>query len=82
MIIVTRIDFRNPTSAVTGVSAGWAGAGGPVMRDTIFRVGGALSEGQEGAVIRTIQHSFLVSADMVRSRDGRSKQEHAHVSNK
>ncbi|KAG2490499.1 hypothetical protein HYH03_011122 [Edaphochlamys debaryana] len=40
------------------------GAGGPVMRDTITRVAAALSEGQEGAVERTLRASFLVSADM------------------
>lgn len=37
------------------------------MRDTIFRVGKLLAEGQEGATVRTIQRSFLVSADMVRA---------------
>ena len=37
-----------------------AGAGGPVMRDTIHRVAGALSEGRPDAVLRAIQNSFLV----------------------
>ena len=41
-----------------------AGAGGPVMHDTIHRVATILSQGQEGAVQRAIQNSFLVSADM------------------
>ena len=41
-----------------------AGAGGPVMRDTITRVAGVLSGGSEGAVVRALQSSFLVSADM------------------
>ncbi len=41
-----------------------AGAGGPVMHDTIHRVANILSKGQEGAVQRAIQNSFLVSADM------------------
>eukprot|EP00199_Chlamydomonas_sp_CCMP681_P000378 CAMPEP_0119116542 /NCGR_PEP_ID=MMETSP1180-20130426/52340_1 /TAXON_ID=3052 ORGANISM="Chlamydomonas cf sp, Strain CCMP681" /NCGR_SAMPLE_ID=MMETSP1180 /ASSEMBLY_ACC=CAM_ASM_000741 /LENGTH=537 /DNA_ID=CAMNT_0007105703 /DNA_START=126 /DNA_END=1739 /DNA_ORIENTATION=- len=40
------------------------GAGGPVMRDTIRRVAGALAGGQEGAVERATLSSFLVSADM------------------
>ena len=40
------------------------GAGGPVMHDTIHRVANILSKGQEGAVQRAIQNSFLVSADM------------------
>ena len=40
------------------------GAGGPVMKDTIHRIAGILSQGQEGAVQRAIQNSFLVSADM------------------
>eukprot|EP00195_Chlamydomonas_chlamydogama_P003838 CAMPEP_0202920920 /NCGR_PEP_ID=MMETSP1392-20130828/77107_1 /ASSEMBLY_ACC=CAM_ASM_000868 /TAXON_ID=225041 /ORGANISM="Chlamydomonas chlamydogama, Strain SAG 11-48b" /LENGTH=522 /DNA_ID=CAMNT_0049614441 /DNA_START=192 /DNA_END=1760 /DNA_ORIENTATION=- len=40
------------------------GAGGPVMRDTIKRVAAALSNGEEGAVERTLVSSFLVSADM------------------
>ena len=34
------------------------------MQDTITRVASSLSQGQEGAVQRTIQNSFLVSADM------------------
>ncbi len=37
-----------------------AGAGGPIMRDTIHRVAGALSEGRPDAVLRAIQNSFLV----------------------
>ena len=37
-----------------------AGAGGPVMRDAIHRVAGALSEGRPDAVVRAIQNSFLV----------------------
>lgn len=41
-----------------------AGAGGPVMMDTISRVTGALAAGQEGALQRALQASFLVSADM------------------
>lgn len=40
------------------------GAGGPVMRDTITRVARALSQGEEGAIERTLRQSFLVSADM------------------
>ncbi|KAK9836496.1 hypothetical protein WJX74_001703 [Apatococcus lobatus] len=40
------------------------GAGGPVMRDTITRVASVLGEGSEGAVVRALQSSFLVSADM------------------
>ncbi|MEW5302062.1 MAG: hypothetical protein WDW36_004872 [Sanguina aurantia] len=40
------------------------GAGGPVMRDAITRVASSLSEGQEGAVERSLRNSFLVSADM------------------
>lgn len=39
-------------------------AGGPVMRDAITRVASSLSEGQEGAVERSLRNSFLVSADM------------------
>lgn len=34
------------------------------MHDTIHRVANILSKGQEGAVQRAIQNSFLVSADM------------------
>lgn len=34
------------------------------MKDTIHRIAGILSQGQEGAVQRAIQDSFLVSADM------------------
>lgn len=34
------------------------------MKDTIHRIASVLSEGQEGAVQRAIQNSFLVSADM------------------
>ena len=34
------------------------------MHDTIHRVASILSQGQEGAVQRAIQNSFLVSADM------------------
>ncbi|KAK9867959.1 hypothetical protein WJX84_005015 [Apatococcus fuscideae] len=45
-------------------SASAQGAGGPVMRDTITRVAGVLSGGSEGAVVRALQSSFLVSADM------------------
>ncbi|KAL3153468.1 hypothetical protein ABBQ38_011801 [Trebouxia sp. C0009 RCD-2024] len=45
-------------------SASAQGAGGPVMKDTIHRIAGILSQGQEGAVQRAIQNSFLVSADM------------------
>ncbi|DBB11140.1 TPA: hypothetical protein ACH3X3_006599 [Trebouxia sp. C0006] len=45
-------------------SASAQGAGGPVMHDTIHRVANILSKGQEGAVQRAIQNSFLVSADM------------------
>ena len=41
-----------------------AGAGGPVMRDTITRVASVLGQGSEGAVVRALQSSFLVSADM------------------
>jgi aspartyl aminopeptidase len=40
------------------------GAGGPVMRDTITRVARALSGGEADAVERSMQASFLVSADM------------------
>jgi hypothetical protein len=40
------------------------GAGGPVMRDTVKRVARALSDGEEGAVERSMRASFLVSADM------------------
>ena len=43
---------------------GITGAGGPVMMDTISRVTGALAAGQEGALQRALQASFLVSADM------------------
>lgn len=34
------------------------------MRDSITRVASSLSEGQEGAVERSLRNSFLVSADM------------------
>lgn len=34
------------------------------MKDTIHRIAGILSQGQEGSVQRAIQNSFLVSADM------------------
>lgn len=34
------------------------------MRDAITRVASSLSEGQEGAVERSLRNSFLVSADM------------------
>lgn len=34
------------------------------MHDTIHRVANILSKGQEGAVQRAVQNSFLVSADM------------------
>jgi len=40
------------------------GAGGPVMLDTIRRVAGTLGAGQEGAVERAMQRSFVVSSDM------------------
>ena len=40
------------------------GAGGPVMMDTIQRVTTCLSAGEEGAVVRALQRSFCVSADM------------------
>uniref|UniRef100_A0A7S1SPJ3 aspartyl aminopeptidase n=1 Tax=Tetraselmis chuii TaxID=63592 RepID=A0A7S1SPJ3_9CHLO len=40
------------------------GAGGPVMLDTIKRVATVLGEQQEGVVVRALQRSFLVSADM------------------
>ena len=54
-------------------SASAQGAGGPVMRDAIFRAARALATGdkggdareeEEGAVVRALQASFLVSADM------------------
>ena len=46
-------------------AAAGAGAGGPVMRDTITRVTQAFSSGSDAeAVMRAIQASFLVSADM------------------
>jgi aspartyl aminopeptidase len=46
-------------------SASAQGAGGPVMRDTLFRLARALAgPGEEGAAVRSIQASFLVSADM------------------
>jgi aspartyl aminopeptidase len=46
-------------------SASAQGAGGPVMRDTLFRLARCLAgPGAEGAAIRTLQSSFLVSADM------------------
>ncbi|KAK9824222.1 hypothetical protein WJX72_008629 [[Myrmecia] bisecta] len=45
-------------------SASAQGAGGPVMRDTITRVAASLAQGEEGAVVRALQQSFLVSADM------------------
>ncbi len=35
-----------------------------MMMDTISRVTAALAEGQEGALQRALQASFLVSADM------------------
>ena len=35
-----------------------------MMMDTISRVTGALAAGQEGALQRALQASFLVSADM------------------
>jgi len=41
------------------------GAGGPVMRDSLFRLARCLAgPDAEGAAIRTLQASFLVSADM------------------
>uniref|UniRef100_A0A061SLC2 aspartyl aminopeptidase n=1 Tax=Tetraselmis sp. GSL018 TaxID=582737 RepID=A0A061SLC2_9CHLO len=43
------------------------GAGGPVMLDTIQRVATTLGGGEEGVVIRALQRSFLVSADMAHS---------------
>jgi aspartyl aminopeptidase len=46
-------------------SASAQGAGGPVMRDALFRIARALAgPGEEGAAVRSIQASFLVSADM------------------
>ena len=49
-------------------SASAQGAGGPVMRDTIFRAERALarapSPDADAAVVRSLQSSFLVSADM------------------
>ncbi len=47
-------------------SCGWsAGAGGPVMRDTITRVSQAFTEASASdEAVRAIQNSFLVSADM------------------
>ncbi len=41
-----------------------AGAGGPVMMNTISRVAALLADGQEGTLQRCLQNSFLVSADM------------------
>ncbi|CAG9460023.1 unnamed protein product [Pedinophyceae sp. YPF-701] len=40
------------------------GAGSPLMLDVVRRVAAALGAGEEGAVERTLQASFLVSADM------------------
>ena len=46
-------------------SASAQGAGGPVMRDAVFRIARALAgPDAEGAVVRALQASFLVSADM------------------
>jgi len=46
-------------------SASAQGAGGPVMRDALFRLARCLAgPDAEGAAIRTLQASFLVSADM------------------
>ena len=52
-------------------SASAQGAGGPVMRDALFRVSRALAAGAEGAAVRTVQNSFLVSADMASTVDWR-----------
>lgn len=38
------------------------------MRDTISRVAIALARNQEGAVVRALSRSFLVSADMAHAR--------------
>jgi aspartyl aminopeptidase len=40
------------------------GAGGPLMMDCITRVTAAMANGEEGALQRALQSSFLVSADM------------------
>eukprot|EP00873_Tetraselmis_striata_P018201 jgi/Tetstr1/438465/TSEL_027020.t1 len=48
-------------------SASAQGAGGPVMLDTISRVARVLGQGTEGVVVRALQRSFLVSADMAHS---------------
>ena len=45
-------------------SATAQGAAGPVLDDALARVAAALGAGEEGAVTRALQSSFLVSADM------------------
>ena len=68
--VCTRLRPTRPLSQglaprVPAVTPPWvcrlsAGAGGPVMREAIERVASALAGGQEGAVIRALQSSFLV----------------------
>ena len=49
-------------------SASAHGAGSPCMLDAIRRVASALAAGQEGAAERSLQASFLVSADMAHAQ--------------
>ena len=48
--------------------SGAAGAGGPVMRDTITRVASHFSSSQPGVAERALAGSFLVSADMAHAQ--------------